>query len=120
MAVFVYEFLFRGRPPGSGGPPAFHVILGDAQTDAFGRETISLNGPMTPEQAGALGFPLETVIETINADTLEEVGALSARASTLESENGDLRLEVEELKAALAAATPAPPAEPEPDPEPAA
>ncbi|TDR94213.1 hypothetical protein [Enterovirga rhinocerotis] len=116
MAAYVYELFYRGSDPASGEPTGTHVILAEDLVDSFGNRTRSTNGPMTLERADTLGYPPSAIFEHINMTALAQIDTLSARASTLESENGDLRLEVEQLTAALAAATPAPTADPDPDP----
>lgn len=80
MALYLEEFLYRGRPDGQ--PPAYHVVLGDAGTDAFGNPSLVLSGPLTPAQAEALGFSLQAVAEAINSQTL---AALTQAQSDLDA-----------------------------------
>jgi hypothetical protein len=66
MAVYVYEFLYRGRP---NGDVAYHVILAE-EVEAMGQKRHVERGPLTPEAAAELGFPLEKIVEGINAEAL--------------------------------------------------
>ena len=66
--MYVYEFLYRGRP---NGDSAYHVILGDV-VDNFGQPKHVESSVLTPAQAEALGFPLPKIIEGINAAVMAE------------------------------------------------
>ena len=84
--IFVQEFLYRGQPSDNAVGSSFHVVLGAADTDAFGNEKISLNGPMTPDQAAAQGYPLPALLAAINAGLLSQVTALQAEVAALQSQ----------------------------------
>jgi hypothetical protein len=86
MTLFVEEFLYRGRAPADLQPSAWHVILGDAVTDAFGKQSISLSDALTPSQAEALGFPLSKVIAGINDELAKQVDVLSAELAATKGE----------------------------------
>ncbi len=86
MAVHLHEFLYRGRPEGSSEPPAYHVILADDGTDAFGRPTIITSHAMTPEQARERGFGLPEILKAINAGVLAENTALKVEIATLKAD----------------------------------
>jgi hypothetical protein len=86
MTLFVEEFLYRGRAPSDAQPSAWHVILGDAVTDAFGKQSISLSDALTPSQAEELGFPLSAVIAGINNELAKQVDALSTELAATKGE----------------------------------
>jgi hypothetical protein len=84
MAIYLYEFLYRGQPPGSSAPPDFHVLLGDAQTDPFTQEpTLVVSSAMTPAQANTAGFSLEAIIGAINVGLTADVQRLTDQVATL-------------------------------------
>lgn len=80
MQQWVEEFLYRGRPPGSTEPPAYHVIVGQQVADPFdsSRVTQRFLGPMTPEAVQAMGLPVSALIAGINDGTLAQVDNLTA------------------------------------------
>jgi hypothetical protein len=82
--AYVYEFLYRGQPPGSTQAPDYHVIVAVPGTDVFGDPMLSYSQAMTPEQAGAGGLALPTLIAGINT-------ALTAQIATLQAENATLQ-----------------------------
>ncbi len=83
MALYVYEFLYRGRSPDeAGATPAWHLILGQSGTDGFGAPLP--NGPvMTMQQAAGEGHDLPAIIAEINAAALAEVDRLNAQVADL-------------------------------------
>ena len=83
MAVYVYEFLYRGRP---NGESAYHVVLADVVADALGQSRHVESSVLTPEQATTLGFPLTTIIAEINATVLIERDRALAEKAALEME----------------------------------
>lgn len=85
MAISVYEFLYRG-----GDELAWSVTLGNTMPDGFGGTIITTKGPMTPEQAEALGFPLSTVIDGINSAALAQVAALQTQVFVLQGRVAEL------------------------------
>lgn len=82
MAIYLDEFLYRGKPDGSAG--AYHVVLGSATVDAFGAPQLSLSGALTPEQASEKGFPLPAIIAAMNTDLLAANNALKAALAVLQ------------------------------------
>lgn len=86
MAIFLEEFLYRGRPPDATEPPAYHVVLGDVVRDAFGRTLLTTSGALTPDQAAAAGFPLPAVIAAIDAGLMAENAALRGELDALRRE----------------------------------
>ncbi len=80
MSIYIEEFLWRGRPEGDAREPAWHVVLGSAGTDAFGRPFRDLTAPLTPDGAKALGYDLPAILAAINTETLRECEALRAKA----------------------------------------
>jgi len=73
MAVFLYEFLYRGRS--SDGQSAWHVILRDEGIDGFGRPT-SAEMVLNMAQAEEANWPLPRLIEAINTGAMAEVEKL--------------------------------------------
>ena len=87
MALYVYEFLYRGRDPEDAGP-AWHLALGQSGRDGFGHRLS--NGPvMTMSQAADAGYDLPAVIADINAAALREIEKLNAQL-------GDLRQQLQQ------------------------
>lgn len=95
--LYLYEFLYRGRAPDSAEAPAYHVILAQDATDAFGNRATATSAALTPEQAETFGFDLPAIVTAIDAATLAEAARLRAQVS-------DLQAQVTTLQAALAAA----------------
>lgn len=87
MALFLYEFLYRGRPPDHADPAAYHVILADATTDAFGRAHVNVGPAMTPEQAAAKGFALPDLIKAIDVGVMAEREALKFAHDDLQNKH---------------------------------
>jgi hypothetical protein len=83
--AYVYEFLYRGQPPGSTQAPDYHVILAVPGTDAFGNPTLAGSQAMTPDQATAEGFALPTIIAGINTALTAQIGSLQAENATLQA-----------------------------------
>jgi hypothetical protein len=96
MAIYVDEFLYRGRAPGSAEPPAWHLTLGSAGEDDFGRPVTSTR-TLSVGEAEAAGWHLPAVIAEINAMLAVEIEARR-------SEVNDLRAELEAKETALQAA----------------
>jgi hypothetical protein len=103
MALYLYEFLYRGRPADHPEPPAYHVILADATTDAFNQPHVNVGPAMTPEQASAMGFDLPAIIKAINAGVMAENTALKAAQDELQQRHDQLAGENVALKQTLAA-----------------
>ena len=94
MSVYLYEFLYRGQPDGTGD---FHVVLAGASTDAFGVVTTQQSQAMTPDQAAAAGFPLPTLIAGIN-------GAMATTAAGLQTQLAGAQAQISTLQTQLTAA----------------
>lgn len=86
MAVYVYEFLYRGRP---NGDVAYHVILAD-EVEVMGKVTHVERGPLTPEAAAELGFPLKKIVAGINAEVLVARDRAIAEKLAAEAERDQL------------------------------
>ncbi|KMO39179.1 hypothetical protein VQ02_10415 [Methylobacterium variabile] len=85
--LYLYEFLYRGRPADSTEPPAWHVVLGQHVTPPGAAEAqFVASGALTPAQAEAAGFPLAAVLDGINAAALAGRDAASAEAAGLRRE----------------------------------
>lgn len=74
MADRVDEFLFRGFVPEENRGGTYHVVL------MIGGRPV---GPMTPERAEALGWPLPAIMADMNRQTVAELNEVRA---VLESE----------------------------------
>lgn len=85
-SAYVYEFLYRGQPPGSAAPPAWHVILAVPDTDGLGNPTTTYSPAMTPDQAVAQGMTLPSLITGINTAVAGQVTALQAQVTTLQAQ----------------------------------
>ena len=83
--AYLYEFLYRGQPPGAPGAPAWHVIIAVSGTDAFGQPTTSYSPAMTPDQAAAAGLALPDILAGLNATALARADALQARVDALDT-----------------------------------
>jgi hypothetical protein len=92
MEQWIEEFLYRGRPPSGPGSeqlPVFHVMVGQQAPDPIypeGPPVRRIIGPLTPEQAAAMGLTLPDLVAGINDDAIEEVLARRARQGPLERE----------------------------------
>ena len=96
MALYIYEFLYRGRPEASDQAAAWHLRLGSDVMDELGRE--ARPGPaMSMAQAQQNGWDLPKIINTINVAALAEVDELRAQS-------GAKDLELREERAARASA----------------
>lgn len=112
---FLYEFLYRGQPEGSTEPSAWHVVIGQYVTPPGATEPQFVSsGALTPAQAEAAGFPLDTVLAGIDAAALAaRDAALSALAAEREA-RAAAEAERDALKEQLVPAeTPAEPVETE-------
>lgn len=101
-STYLYEFLWRGQPDGSSD---YHVILAAPQVNPLTGATSILTGSaMTPTQAEAAGFPLATVIDTINHKALSDVTDLTSQVTTLTTDKAALTKQLEDASNALAMA----------------
>lgn len=96
---FVHEFLFKAAADST---TAWHVVLASVDKNGFGEDALSLKGPMTPEQAETLGFPLSTILTEINGKIMEELASLKASfaelkggASIVADQNGALQTQLQ-------------------------
>ena len=96
MAIFIHEFLYRGRPEGAAEPPAWHLTLVSTGTNDFG-ETVRSEKTLTMAEAQAAGWDLPEIIAAINAETLIELDAKRAEVVALQA-----KLETAERKDAAA------------------
>lgn len=83
---YLYEFLYRGRAPGSSEAPDYHVILAQDAEDAFGNTNTSMSPAMTPDQAKAMGFDLPAITSAINAGTMAENATLKTRLADVQAQ----------------------------------
>lgn len=109
--MYVYEFLWRGRP---NGETAYHVILANEQ-NLFGEVRHVESNVLTPAQAEAQGFPLAAVLADINAAALKARDAAIADKTKAEQERDQaiaekavVEAERDQAIAALAEPTTAP------------
>lgn len=98
MGLYIYEFLYRGRAPGSVEKPAWHLILASDMKDELGREP-QPGFAMTMEQAKAKGFGLPEIVGAINAEILGEVETLRAERIVKDAEIETLTAEKATLEA---------------------
>lgn len=106
--IFVEEFLYRGQPSADEADAAWHVVLGAADVDAFGKPVLNLNGPFNMTQAIAAGWPLPTILAAINSASLTQIEAVQAQNATLTQELTDAQNEIASLQQQLADATKSP------------
>lgn len=106
--IFVEEFLYRGQPSADEADAAWHVVLGAADTDAFGKPVLNLNGPLNMTQAIAAGWPLPTILAAINSASLTQIEAVQAQNATLTQELADAQAQIASLQQQLADATKSP------------
>lgn len=90
---YFYEFLYRGRPPGSAEQPAWQVTLGAVIPDPFGGAATFQTQTLNMQQAEKAGWALPEIIAAINADMLakidsekEELERLRTRVTQLEQD----------------------------------
>ncbi len=97
---YLYEFLYRGRPEGDPQPPSWHVVIGQHNAVPGTDEQQFVSGPpLNPAQAEAAGFPLDKVLEGVNAAALSLAASpavtparILAAAKALEN-SGNLSIE---------------------------
>lgn len=82
MAVFIHEFLYRGRPEGSDEPPAWHLTLASTGVDDFGAPAWS-EKTLNIAEAEAAGWALPEIIDAINSKALVELHEVRAKLSDL-------------------------------------
>lgn len=97
--MFVYEFLWRGQPPGSDQLPAYHVILADVVKSGLGMDVITPSTALTPQQAESLGFPLKQIVKDINGKALADLSEVMSANAALQEENAALAAQLAELRA---------------------
>lgn len=103
--IFVEEFLYRGQPSADEADAAWHVVLGAADTDAFGKPVLNLNGPLNMTQAIAAGWPLPTILAAINSASLTQIEAVQAQLTAVNAEVTTLQQELSDSAAQIAALT---------------
>lgn len=81
--LWVEEFVWRGRPPGSAQPSGWHVVIGMISQDN-GKPLYS--DPLTPAQAEQAGFSLAEIIKGLNTDAMQERDALRVERDALVTE----------------------------------
>ena len=93
--VFLYEFLYRGRPGGEARAASWHVILGQFVTPpGGGAGQFVASAALTPAQAAAAGFPLERVLAGMEAAALAERDAAVAALAAMTAERDARRAEI--------------------------
>lgn len=83
----------------------YHGGLAETGIDAFGQPFWRPFDVMTPERLAELGFPLETLIATINATALIERDRAIVAKSAAEAERDQAIAERDALRTDLAAKT---------------
>lgn len=88
MAVFLFEFLFRGVDPNGANPggASYHVILGQSGVDTWGAPTVQLSQAMTPAQAVAAGYTIPAIASAINTATMATNTQLAAQVVELQAQ----------------------------------
>lgn len=104
MALYVEEFLYRGRPEGSKQPVSWHAVVGETITNGVGQESIILHGPMGPATSEAMGFPLETIVAEMNTVAMQERDAALVDKAKAEAERDAAIVEAEQATVAKQAA----------------
>ncbi|SDA33622.1 hypothetical protein SAMN02799622_05574 [Methylobacterium sp. UNC378MF] len=90
--LFLYEFLYRGRPPGDPQPPAWHVVLAQVVTlPGGGPAQVVASVALSPTQAEAAGFPLPALLSAIDGAVLADRDAKAAALSKVEADLDALR-----------------------------
>lgn len=102
--VFVEEFLYRGQPSADAADAAWHVVLGAADVDAFGKPVLNLNGPLNMTQAIAAGWPLPTILAAINSASLTQIEAVQAQLAAAQTQSTTLEQELTDAQTQLVAA----------------
>ena len=94
--IFLHRFNFSQFEDGS---TDWQVVLGTHADDPFNKDKPKLHtqGPMTPKQAEAAGFPIDKVIEGLNTQTMDDLVAERAKSKTAE-----LKAEAAEQQLAIA------------------
>lgn len=90
-AVYVEEFLYRGRPPNDLRPPAWHIVLfenvGESEVD---KQPHYRSHTLNVTQAEAAGYPLPKLIDAINSEALKEIERMRVVIGQLETKIASL------------------------------
>lgn len=106
---YVEEFMFRGRDPVAepGMLGVYHVTLAQWFDDPVMGPQQRTRGPLTPEQATALGYPLNKILGDVAAQAARDVAILEERLKVLAEEKHAsetaLSQTIKELSEAVAA-----------------
>lgn len=82
VAIWIDEFLFRGKQPGSDGQAGWHLRLAADGTDEMGQPFIRTK-TMNMQQAIASGRSLPNIINAINTQALADLEAASAKLTAI-------------------------------------
>lgn len=96
----IYEFLYRGPTPHNNGQPSWHVVIGEEVT-AFGKTEVRTLGPLPPERAAELGYPLSKILGDVADKALNDRDAQKARADQAELDRDVARQDYAEMAAQL-------------------
>lgn len=96
--AYLYEFLYRGRPPGSDLKSDYHVVMAVTGTDALGNPVTHYTSPMTPDVAVGHGVVLPKLLDAINIETMAEVASLTAKVAELQGDINNLSAEIIHLR----------------------
>ncbi len=80
LRTYVEGLVYRGRPPGSDQPGAWHVEIGRSVDIAGVGRTLLPSLTLTPAQALAAGYTLAGLIEGLNIEAVAAADAARAEA----------------------------------------
>jgi len=106
MAIYIEEFLYRGKAPSSGATEAWHVILGNETDNGFGGKAVAISDPMSPAQAATAGFPLPVILAAINTAIMDQLTASQAQTTTLQAQLDALQTQNDQLHSQIIASKP--------------
>lgn len=97
---YIYEFLYRGQPPGSPREPGWHLIIAQEGVGANGEPTHTERVfNMAQAETAKLGLP--AIIATLNGAALAEVDRLRAGKVAADSEIENLQIKLAEAEAKI-------------------
>ncbi len=96
MAIYIEEFLYRGRAAGSAEEPAWHLVLASTGEDDFGQPTIATR-TLNMAEAEAASWGLPEIIAAINAELMAEVDTKRSEVQALAQELADKDAELASL-----------------------
>jgi hypothetical protein len=102
---YLEERVWRRRPPSmSSVPPAQSVTIG-MEVAGFDGPQILMKGPLTPEEAAALGWTQDVIDAAYSTENLAALSAMQAALTKANSDLAEASATIAQQQAALNSAT---------------